>query len=406
MRFSWRGLGLTAVVAVAFLLAQAHGARALGAVIVPGVVVIGAAAWQVSRTREPTLRREPPEDGPVGQRGAVQLTVESTDAGQLLVRDQLSPGIEPIESDGETEPAEWPSQLAAIDRVGNLARRFATAVGTDAGRTATVRTVSGSTTGYDVRLHARGEWTLGPARIVVRDVFGLFEQIYEVDDTDTLLAFPAVRQLIPAAYRQLFTAAGTGTGDERTVFDGLREYDTGDPLRDIHWRTSAKRDELIVAKYAEGSTDKRVSIAATATPDSEDAMAEATASLAIALLDVGVPVTLEIPGDSVTADPGERRAVLASLARVAIDTAASSTAGGPGIGPSHGGTDADVSVDATTEGVSVTIGDVQSQFETLVGTASPTSRTHSEDHTWFTNPRTVLGRSRHTDTSQIDGRTP
>lgn len=404
MRFSWRGLGFTAVVGGAFLLAQVHGARALGAVVVPGIVVLGAAAWQVTRTREPTLTREPPQDGPVGQRGVVRVTVESTDAGQLLVRDQLSPGLEAIEPNRGSEAAERSPLLATIDPVGSLARRVAGAVGTVPERTATVRTLSGSTAAYHVRLHARGEWTLGPAQIVVRDVFGLFEQVHEVDETDTLLVFPPVRQLLPAAYRQLLTAAGTGTGDKRTVFDGLREYDTGDPLRDIHWRTSAKRDELVVAEYAEGSTDDRVTIVATATPDSGDAMAEAAAGLAVALLDAGIPVALRVPGDGVLADPGERRAVLALLARVTVDTAAPPSDSGPA--PSHSGADADISVHATTGGVSVTIGDVQSQFETLVSNSSTTTRTQSEDPPWFSNPRIVLGQSRHVDTGHTDGQAP
>jgi uncharacterized protein (DUF58 family) len=421
---STRGRALGAVVVAAFLLAQLHGARALGAIVVPGVIVLAVAAWQVARVPVPAVAREPPEEGPVGRRGTVRLTVEPSDAGQLLVRDQLSAGLEPVAASETT-----PDQSAAETRRDDagtprddesppdadpppgpdsdarspfgvpewLANWLGGPLGGDDDSTATVRVVSGSTSAYDVRFRARGEWSLGPAQIVVRDALGLFERAYETADTDTVLVFPPVRRLLPDAYRQLLTAAGAGSGEERTVFDGLREYDPGDPLRDIHWRTSAKRDELVVAEYTAGSTDDRVTIDAGATPDGVDAMAEAAGSLALALLDAGIPVELHVPGTSVVAGPGERRAVLASLARLTADDV-SGSASDATVG------EADVRVDAKADRVDVRIGDVESQFETLVGESRAADRSRQSD-SWFSEPETVVGPNRHGEPSAVEEQT-
>lgn len=439
MTLTTRGIALSTVVAVAFLLAQVHGARALGAVVVPGVVVLGVAMWQVRQTSGPTVTRDPPEEGPVGRRGTVRLTVESTDAGQLLVRDRLPAGLtlvapadsKPDRSDDaphdasapDTGPASSTGSVSAggskagsragstspfgIDVPGRIADWFGIAnwleledATGDEDTSATVRAVSDSTTAYDVRYGARGEWSLGPAQIVVRDALGLFERVYETDDTDTVLVFPPVRRLLPDAYRQLLTAAGTGSGEERTVFDGLREYDPGDSLRDIHWRTSAKRDELVVTEYTEGSTDDRVTIVARGTPDSVDAMAEAAGSLAIALLDAGIPVALRLPGTAVAAGPGDRRVVLASLARLTAADVSSEP-----IASADNSRVADVRVQASADRVDVEIGDVRSRFETLVGEARDAERSRKRDSTWFSDRQAVIGPNRHGETSTVEKRT-
>lgn len=426
MKLTWRGIALLLVVGAAFVLARAHGSRSLGVIVLSGMVALGAASWQVSSATAPALTRESPREGTIGERRAVNLTVESTDAGQLGVRDRLPAGIRTAASTGEvgsdtdsaarwagdTDVSEQRSSHGWVHHARRFASRLVRADGsrTDAseperGERATIWTVPGATAAYDVRLHARGEWTLGPAEVVVRDVFGLVERAYQLDDTDAVLVFPRAFRLTPAAFRQLLaTVDATGGGDERTEFDGLREYDDGDPLRDIHWRISAKRDELIIAEYAEGNADTRATIAATATPQSADVMAEAAASFAVSLLDAGVPIELRLPGGTATADPGEQRAVLARLARVSVGEGASSDPGGSAAGAA--GDTADVRVEATTDGVSVRLGERRSRFETLV--VDPSRRPHpteSDDRTWFADTQTVTARRRNADDDSVDTRT-
>lgn len=365
MRFTRRGIGLAIVVVVAFVLARAHGTRSLGAIVVPGVLALAVGLWHVRRTAPPVLTREMPADGTVGHRGTVRFTIESTDAGQLLVRDRLPDGIEAV---GRSD------------------------------RTATVRALSGDVTSYDVEFHARGEWTIGPAEVVVRDIFGLVERVYEFDESDPVLVYPRVRQLTATTYRELLAVATASGGDERTVFDSLREYNSGDPLRDIDWRTSAKRDELIVTEYTAGGVGGRVRIDATATPDSVDAMAESTASLVVPLLEADVPIELRLPDETVVVDGEDARAVLARLARLTLESGATTEADGL----SHAsesvsardsdaidGASAHVQIDATSEGVTVSIGGRTTAFESLLVESAATEPTPT-DAGWFADQQSRL----------------
>lgn len=391
MRLTRRGVALLFVVGTAFALAQAHGARSLGVVVFSGAVALVAAVWQVSTATVPSLTREFSPEGAAGDHHTVRVRVGSTDTGQLGVRDHLSAGLRASPPD---PTAAGGGETGAIGA--DLVASVAGVVAGDAGdaTTPTRWAAPGATVAYDLVLQTRGEWTIGPAEVVVRDVFGLFERVYEVDDTDTVLVFPRVRRLTPAASRRLhaLAAGGTGGGEERTVFDGLREYDTGDPLRDINWRISAKRDELIVTEYAAGRPDDRVTIATTATPDRGDDMAEAAASVAVSLLDAGVSVELRLPGATVTAGPGEQRAVLAPLARARVDDA-DRAAGDAAVGAS--GDDADVHIDATTDDLSVRLGDTHTRFEALVGEPSaPPEPTDGDDPGWFSQTRTAIARRR------------
>ena len=381
------------MVAAAVVLANAHGSRSLGAVVVPGAIVLVASLWQVGRAQAPTLIRESPENGTVGEQDVVNLTVASPDAGQLIVRDQLSAGV------GTVETA----------RVRSDAERGE----------AVVRTLSENTATYQVDFDARGEWTIGPATVIVRDVFGLFERVYEIEGTDTVLVYPRVRQLTPAAYRQLFAVADGRGGTERSAFDTLREYHPGDPLRDIHWRTSAKRDELIVTEYAAGGVGERVQITATTTPGRIDAMAEATASLTIPLLESDVPVELHLAGDDVFAEVEDQHAVLARLARLtardgsltatgadresADGNRTSSDSGRESVdwSPTDVRSEPHVRINATPDGVRVSLGDTTTQFESLLS-ASPSADQSESSQAWFSGLRSRLKRNASPDETEID----
>lgn len=426
MRLTWRGIALLLVVGSAFMLSQAHGARSLGVIVFSGAIALVAAFWQVTTATVPTLTREFLPEGTAGEHHTVRVSVGSTDTGQLGVRDHLSAGFrasptgmaESNTNNSEQGPAtrggRWQFLFRLVDALGAdlavgasesspdgpaVGNADAAAGDLDADTTPTRWTTPGSTVAYDIRLQARGEWTLGPAEVVVRDLLGLFERVHEIDNTDTVLVFPRVQRLTPAASRRLHaTAAGTGSGRERTVFDSLREYDTGDSLRDVNWRISAKWDELIVTEYAQGSTDNRVTVAATATAAHDDEMAQAAASFAISLLDAGVSIELRLPGTTLTAEPGEQRAVLVSLARARVEEIVSAT-GSAAVGPPDA--DADVHIDATTGDVSVRLGDTHTRFDALVGESvvSP-DPTLATDTGWFSNTRTLIARRRNTDSQR------
>lgn len=84
-------------------------------------------------------------------------------------------------------------------------------------------------------------------------------------------------------------------GDDRTEVFQLREYQTGDDIRQIHWKLSSKLDKLILREPSQSVSrsllvfwDKREQTE----PEKMDAMAEVTASVCQALCDIGVPFDL------------------------------------------------------------------------------------------------------------------
>ena len=82
------------------------------------------------------------------------------------------------------------------------------------------------------------------------DLLGLYRRRRRSPDAEVALALPRLTSLV--ARRQVheleasLPAPRAGSGTE--LF-GIREYRPGDPLRRIHWRSSAKRGELIVREY-------------------------------------------------------------------------------------------------------------------------------------------------------------
>jgi len=133
--------------------------------------------------------------------------------------------------------------LEIVDTVHGLGvARFAAAT-TTAGQPLLAR--------YEVLCRARGVYQVGPAEISVSDAFSLAERRNHTGTQDRLTVyprierfsgFPAVRGLDPSVQSTRPTFAPHGGED----FFTLREYQTGDDLRHVHWPSTAKRDELMI----------------------------------------------------------------------------------------------------------------------------------------------------------------
>ncbi|MFB6303015.1 MAG: DUF58 domain-containing protein [Haloferacaceae archaeon] len=314
-RLTRRGWALAGVVALGVVLAARHGARSLNAVVLPCLVALVAAAVRARRTNVPTATRSLPPPAPAGTGGEVTLRFAPEDPVAARVRDDL-----PAALDGDP----------------------------------TAETVLGAEpVRYRVRRRRRGRHPVGPAAVYTTDVLGLAETRRDAGGRDALLVYPPVRDL-PAATLGLVRAA---VADERTSdrdeFASLREYVRGDALRDVNWKASAKRDDLVVTEFAGAQPRTAVALAAGGEDERGDAMAEAAATLGDALLREGVPVTLRTADEAVTVDPGEREDLLAALATARPGVVADASA-------------ADVAVDARADGVRVRIGGVETAFERLV----------------------------------------
>ncbi|GAA2019441.1 DUF58 domain-containing protein [Nakamurella flavida] len=111
---------------------------------------------------------------------------------------------------------------------------------------------SGRTARAQYRLHAvrRGRFTLGPPRVRISDPFGLWESTRTLDVVGDVLVLPLVVPLADspassgsrsaAADRALLGAIG---GDPDV---GVRPYRSGDDIRTVHWRASARSEDLMV----------------------------------------------------------------------------------------------------------------------------------------------------------------
>ena len=105
-------------------------------------------------------------------------------------------------------------------------------------------------TEYPLRASRRGRFLLGPPSVRVGDPFGLWEDHRTLPVRSEVLVVPRVVDLAgmpistgtrSAASDRAMSGASGGDPDV-----GIRNYRSGDDIRTIHWRASARHDELMV----------------------------------------------------------------------------------------------------------------------------------------------------------------
>lgn len=320
-----RGTALVLVCAGGFVLAGLFGSRALNAIVLPGVVALVAGALQVRSLTPLRVERDVPRDDFVGESHGVSLQFRDVSRPFVgTVTDDVGDGLST-----ETEP--------------------------------TTTAVGDGPVDYTVTYEQRGEHELGPARVVGRDVLGLFETELVCSGTDALLVYPQLHSLARWSRDELCSLHEADRNDEREEFDNLREYARGDALRDIHWKSSAKRDDLIVQEFAADHDVTSVTVSGGCDAASADRLAEAAASVAVTLHDADVPVTLSLPNGhvDVPTDRIGRTRLLEHCARVRSGPVPDDSA--------------DVVLEVRGSTVDVTIGDRQWTFDELCGGHSSTS---------------------------------
>lgn len=114
----------------------------------------------------------------------------------------------------------------------------------------------------------RGRYRLDHGRLVASDPLGLGHADVDVETASYVTVRPRVPEL-----QTLFTDTGTwGDGGRRALVrrasglepHGVREYLEGEPLRAVHWPTSARRGELMVRELEDAP---RESVAVVLDPD-------------------------------------------------------------------------------------------------------------------------------------------
>ena len=118
---------------------------------------------------------------------------------------------------------------------------------------------------YRGQLTRRGRYRFGPLRVATRFPFGLMRTTTSLAVSDELVVTPRLGRLTRGWRQRLDQALESGgQGKQRRQardgdFFGLREWRSDDSRRSIHWRSSARRQTLVVRQY-EQSMRKEVTI--------------------------------------------------------------------------------------------------------------------------------------------------
>jgi uncharacterized protein (DUF58 family) len=144
---------------------------------------------------------------------------------------------------------------------------------------------------YRLPTTRRGIYTIGPLTLSVHDAFGVVETGLTLAGEDRFVVYPKVEDVLPmpgAASRE----ARMGSMQASRVpvgldFFGLREYEVGDDLRRVHWRSTARTGELML-RQDEMPWESRSTILLDTRPsthsgDSFERAVEIAASLATAM---------------------------------------------------------------------------------------------------------------------------
>lgn len=279
-----RGAVVVGIVVGSGAMAIPFGTRSLDVIIAAGIVALGIALAQLVWYDRPAVERTPPPPDHVGSTDEVGVTVDPSAPMVLELSDSTGDGI----------ATTMPDRVAIED-------------------TASIE--------YRLMRARRGIHQLGPLTLRVFDTFGLFARRFEYDRLDDVVVYPPIAPVEPPDWLANRHLATEFESRYRERFDGIREYTSGDALRDIHWPSSAKRSTdtptFIVQTFADSTDRASIVLAGEATSDRADPLAATLAGLAVPLLERGVPVGVRVPDGSVPpeTEAGNRRAILRLLAR-------------------------------------------------------------------------------------------
>lgn len=178
-------------------------------------------------TRAVNVRRRLPATATAGEPLTVELLASSASRRRGI---RLEDTIEPCDGHGRRRRARATSLIAEI-----AARQEAR------GR-------------YRLVLGRRGEYRFGPLYVRSSYPFGLVRRTVEHAIESTLVVFPRLGTLT-SRWDLVLSRAALGAQRQRRQsqidgeFYGLRDWRSGDSRRHIHWRTSARRGNLMVRQF-------------------------------------------------------------------------------------------------------------------------------------------------------------
>jgi uncharacterized protein (DUF58 family) len=137
-----------------------------------------------------------------------------------------------------------------VERIGKLGERR-TALHPDAGR---------FWANYRLPSVPRGRYEFEGAEVVIEDPFGLQRVVVPLGEAGTLVVYPRLAEL-----DRLFSETGAQALEGKRMllrrpsgFDlhSVREYVEGESLRRVHWRSTARRGQLMVKELEDAPRDE------------------------------------------------------------------------------------------------------------------------------------------------------
>ena len=249
-----RGRAVLALGLLVYVVAWIFGSRALYPVAT-GLVfaVVAAVAWMRLSARAPLVRRH----------GAGHDLLEGED-----VR---------VELEVEPSSAVPPPTLVAHETLGRLGERRVELA--RAGR----RRFTGA---YELIRVPRGRYAFESVRLSVEDPFGLARTEIVQTGAQALVVYPRL-----VALERLFSEGGAHAQEGRRLLlrrpsgfelHSVREYEQGESLRKVHWRSTAHRGQLMVKELEDAPRDEVVVLLDGAEATTFDVAVRAAGSILLA----------------------------------------------------------------------------------------------------------------------------
>ncbi len=99
----------------------------------------------------------------------------------------------------------------------------------------------------------RGVFTMGPMIVRTSDPFGIFAAEFDFPRTTTFVVYPKIAIMgdlsVPAGYQ--FGSARSNARTHQITSDaaGIRDFAPGDPMKRIHWLSTARRGQITVKEF-------------------------------------------------------------------------------------------------------------------------------------------------------------
>lgn len=183
---------------------------------------------------------------------------------------------------------------------------------------------------------SRGRYAVGPLRVESEYPLGLARWSKQVEGPTECLILPAIGTVDLERFRQWLARSAGGDARTRRMarrphpgrgdIRGTRPFRPGDGPRDIHWRTTARRGQLVVREYDQSEASHRVLILDPWQPDTSETATErlnwalelmTSVAWAWAMSSEPLDLTIIVPGQPPVRGRATRHFVLSALTPLA-----------------------------------------------------------------------------------------